>query len=65
MARSDDNLDVAKRENSAILVEENYSERYAKFNPNSSESYIIFEFMQDEYMKQSVSLAKSIQKNIM
>ena len=62
MARSDDNLDVAKRENSAILVEENYSERYAKFNPNSSESYIIFEFMQDEYMKQSVSLAKSIQK---
>lgn len=62
MARSDENLDVAKRENSAILVEENYSERYAKFNPNSSESYIIFEFMQDEYMKQSVSLAKSIQK---
>ena len=62
MARSAENLDVAKRENAAILVEDNYNERYAKFNPNSSESYIIFEFMQDEYMKQSVSLAKSIQK---
>jgi len=63
MARSAENLDVAKRENSAILVEENYNERYASFNPNSSESYIIFEFMQDEYMKQSVSLARSIQKH--
>ena len=62
MARADENLDVAKRENSVILVEENYEEQYAGFNPNSSESYIMFEFMQDKYMEQSVSLAKLIQK---
>lgn len=61
MARADDNLEVAKRENSVILVEDNYQERYAGFNPNSSESYIMFEFMQDKYMEQSVSLAKRIQ----
>lgn len=61
MARADENLEVAKRENSVILVEDNYKERYAGFNPNSSESYIMFEFMQDKYMEQSVSLAKRIQ----
>lgn len=61
MARAASNLDVAKRENSVILVEDNYKERYAGFNPNSSESYIIFEFMQDQYMKQSVGLARMIQ----
>lgn len=62
MARSSENFDVAKRENSVILIENNYKEKYAGFNPNSAESYIIFEFMQDEHMKQSIGLAKSIQK---
>lgn len=61
MARSNENLDVAKRENSVILFENNYQKRYAGFNPKSSESYIIFEFMQDQYMKQSAQLAKCIQ----
>ncbi len=61
MARADENLEVAKRENSVILVEDDYKERYAGFNPKSSESYIMFEFMQDKYMEQSVSLAKGIQ----
>ncbi len=61
MARADDNLEVAKRENSVILVEDDYKERYAGFNPKSSESYIMFEFMQDKHMEQSVSLARLIQ----
>lgn len=61
MARADDNLEVAKRENAVILVEENYEEKYAGFNPNSAESYIIFELMQDKYMEQSVSFAKLVQ----
>jgi N-acetylmuramoyl-L-alanine amidase len=60
--RTADNLDVAKRENSVILIEDNYQQRYAGFNPNSSESYIIFEFIQDKYMKQSVRLATLIQR---
>ena len=62
MARSGENLEVAKRENAVILYESNYESRYAGFNPKSSESYIIFEFMQDEHMKQSAELAASIQK---
>lgn len=62
MARADENLEVAKRENAVILVEDNYKERYQGFDPKSSESYIIFELMQDKYMAQSVDFAKQIQK---
>lgn len=62
LAKSDANLEVAKRENAVILYEDDYQTRYAGFNPNSAESYIIFEFMQDQYMEQSVQLASLVQK---
>ena len=60
--RTNDNLEVAKKENSVILIESDYEQRYAGFNPNSSESYIIFEFLQDKNMERSVQLATNIQK---
>ena len=60
--RTDDNLEVAKKENAVILIESDYEQRYAGFNPNSSESYIIFEFLQDKNMEKSVELATLIQK---
>ena len=41
LAKSDANLEVAKRENAVILYESDYKTRYAGFNPNSAESYII------------------------
>ena len=62
LARSEENLEVAMSENSAILLEDNYQQRYEGFDPNSSESYIIFEFMQNKHMEQSVSLASEVQK---
>lgn len=62
IARADANFEVAKRENSAILIENDYEERYQGFNPKSAESYIIFEFMQDKNMEQSVKLARLIQQ---
>jgi N-acetylmuramoyl-L-alanine amidase len=62
LARSDANLEVAKRENAVILYEDDYKTRYAGFDPNSSESYIIFEFMQDQFMSQSVHFASMIQQ---
>ena len=62
--RTEENLEVAKKENSVILIEDNYEQRYAGFNPNSSESYIIFEFVQDKNMEKSVKLATLIQKQI-
>ncbi len=62
MHRAADNLAVAKRENSVISLEKNYKQRYQGFDPNSSESYIMFEFIQDRNMSKSVELAKMIQK---
>ena len=62
MHRAADNLEVAKRENEVILYEKDYKQRYQGFDPNSSESYIMFEFMQDRNMAQSVELAKYVQR---
>lgn len=59
-----DNLEVAKRENAVILLEDDYKESYQGFDPDSPESNIIFEFMQDKNMEQSVHLAKEMQKNV-
>ncbi|MBP3776635.1 MAG: N-acetylmuramoyl-L-alanine amidase [Prevotella sp.] len=64
MHRAGSNLEVAKRENSVILIEKDYKQRYEGFDPNSSESYIMFEFMQDKNMAQSVELAKFVQKRV-
>ena len=62
MHRAGDNLDVAKRENAVILIEKDYKQSYQGFNPNSAESYIMFEFMQDRNMANSVDLAKMVQR---
>lgn len=61
--KTQENLEVAKKENAVILIEDDYKQRYAGFNPNSSESYIIFEFMQDKNMAQSVDFATLIQRH--
>jgi N-acetylmuramoyl-L-alanine amidase len=59
--RTMENFEIAKRENAVILLEENYEQRYEGFDPNSAESYIMFEFMQDNYMNHSIKLASTIQ----
>ena len=59
--RNDDNLEVAKKENAVILLEDDYNTTYEGFDPNSPESYIMFETMQEEFQGQSVMLASSIQ----
>ena len=61
--RTEDNLNVAKKENSVILLEDDYSTRYEGFNPNLSESYIMFELLQDSYLDQSVRFASILQSN--
>ncbi len=58
------NLEVAKRENSVILLEDNYKQSYQGFDPDSPESNIMFEFVQDRNMEQSVNLAKLLQRNV-
>ena len=62
LAKTKSNLDVAMRENSVITLEENYKTKYHGFDPNSVDSYIMFEFMQDKYIDRSVDFASTIQK---
>ena len=57
-----ENLEVAKRENAVIVMEKDYQQHYAGFDPNSPESNIMFEFIQDTYMERSVELAKFMQR---
>lgn len=61
-ARTGDNLDVAMKENSVIQLEDNYKITYEGFDPNSSESYIMFTTIQGDYLKQSLSFARDIQQ---
>ena len=62
-ARTERNLEIAKRENGVILLEDNHEKTYANFNPNSPESYIIFEYMQSEFVKESIHIAQYVQSN--
>lgn len=62
--KAESNLDVAMRENSVILLEEDYKANYQGFDPNSVESYIMFDFMQDQYLDKSLSFAVLVQNNL-
>ena len=58
------NLEVAKRENSVIFLEKDYKHTYHGYDPNSPESNIMFEFIQDKNMENSVELAKYMQRYV-
>ncbi|MFH0895248.1 MAG: N-acetylmuramoyl-L-alanine amidase [Bacteroidota bacterium] len=58
------NLEVAKKENASILLEDNYIAKYDGFDPNSPEANIIFSLYQNAYLEQSLNLASRIQKEI-
>ncbi|MDE5725181.1 MAG: N-acetylmuramoyl-L-alanine amidase [Duncaniella sp.] len=62
--RSDANLSVAMRENEVMKLEDDYTSAYEGFDPSSTESYIVFEMMQHKNMDQSISLAESVQNQL-
>jgi N-acetylmuramoyl-L-alanine amidase len=57
------NFEIAKKENSVIYLEDNFEERYAQYDINSPESVIGLTIMQEEFLDQSIALAKMIQDN--
>jgi len=61
--RNDTNFNVAKAENEVIFLEDDYEKNYEGFDPNSPESFIGLTLMQEEYLDQSIQLAKRIQDN--
>jgi N-acetylmuramoyl-L-alanine amidase len=60
--KTQENLEVAQKENAVIALEEDYSERYEGYDPNSAESYIIFSLMQNAFLDQSLQVADIVQK---
>lgn len=63
LSRSDMNLEVAKNENSVILLESNYKETYEGFNPKNPESLIGLTLKQEDNLYSSINLATKIQNN--
>jgi N-acetylmuramoyl-L-alanine amidase len=61
LSRSNTNLEVAKNENSVILLEKDYKEKYNGFDPNRPESFIGLKILQEEYLSQSIELASKIE----
>ena len=61
--RSKDNLAVAQKENSVIVMEDDYTNKYEGFDPTQPESYIIFELMQNKYLEQSILMASMSQES--
>jgi len=59
--KDEGNLAIAQRENSVILMDENYEERYEGFNPNSPESYILFTLTQSAYQESSLRFASKVE----
>jgi N-acetylmuramoyl-L-alanine amidase len=61
--KAKENLAVAKRENQAILLEDNYQKNYDGYNPNAAENHIIMSLYQNAFLEQSIALAHMIEEN--
>ena len=61
MTKEKANLELAKRENSVVLLEENYEQTYGGLDPNNPEDMIVYELAQKAHMHQSLSLSAKIQ----
>ncbi len=62
--KTEANLAVAMRENGVIELEEDFSQKYQGFDPNMSESYIIFELGQNRNMARSIEFASMAQNEL-
>jgi len=64
MSKSESNMEVSKRENSVILMEDDYSTTYQGYDPDNPESFIFFNLMQNAYFEQSLLMAELCQKHL-
>ena len=58
------NMDVVKRENSVILLEDDYSTRYEGFDPRDPESYIFMNLMQNSNLERSLLFAQYVEEEM-
>lgn len=62
--KTESNLEVAMRENSVITLEEDFSETYSGFDPDSAESYIAFELSQSRHLDRSIQFASEVEDEL-
>ena len=62
--KDDNNMNVARRENSVIELEGNFEQKYSGFDPSKDESYIIFEMAQKKNLAQSIKFANEVQRQM-
>ncbi|MDD4176035.1 MAG: N-acetylmuramoyl-L-alanine amidase [Bacteroidales bacterium] len=62
--KTQENFEVAKKENAALLTEKNYTENYEGFNPDNDEDYIMLHLLQNNNLEQSISLASMVQQQM-
>ena len=58
------NMEIVSRENSVILLEDDYTTTYGDFDPNDPESYIFMSVMQNSNLEQSIRFAQLVQKHL-
>lgn len=63
LARSKGNLEIAKQENSVILLEKDYKQTYKGFDPKNPETLIGLKILQEDYLDRSINLASKIENN--
>lgn len=61
--RNESNFRVAQQENEVIFMEDDYEQNYEGFDPSSPESFIGLTLLQEDYLDQSILLARTIQNN--
>jgi len=64
LEKGGNNMSVARRENAVICLEGNSKQKYQGFDPNSDESYIIFEMVQKDNLNSSIMLANNLQTQL-
>lgn len=62
VSKHNNNLSVAMRENQAMLLEDDYKQKYQGFDPSSTESYIMFGLMQEAYLSRSIDMARHVER---
>jgi N-acetylmuramoyl-L-alanine amidase len=62
--KTQENFEVAKKENAPLLAEKNYTQNYDGFNPDNDEDYIMLHLLQNNNIEQSISVAQMIQKQM-
>lgn len=63
LSRADMNFEVAKKENSVMLLEDNYKNNYKGYDPNKPENLIGIKILQEDNLNNSISLASEIEGN--